>query len=71
MDGNLGMDIIEGIFSVGVFLDVIDKKYESEIRKFLFFINLMKMEKLRLSFSRLYSVYNVVFKRYLNIILNL
>lgn len=65
------MDIIEGIFSVGVFLDVIDKKFESEIRKFLFFINFMKMEKLRLSFSRLYSVYNVVFKRYLNIILNL
>lgn len=71
MDGNLGMDIIEGIFSVGVFLDVIDKKFESEIRKFLFFINFMKMKKLRLSFSRLYSVYNVVFKRYLNIILNL
>lgn len=71
LDGNLGMDIIEGILSAGAPSDAIDKKSESEIRKSLSSTNLMKMEKSRSSLSRSHSVYNAASKRQPNITPNL
>lgn len=71
LDGNLGMDIIEGILGAGAPSDVMEKKSESEIRKSLSSTNLMKMEKSRSSISRSHSVYNAASKRQPNITPNL
>lgn len=71
LDGNLGMDIIEGILGSGAPSDAMEKKSESEIRKSLSSTNLMKMEKSRSSISRSHSVYNAASKRQPNITPNL
>lgn len=71
LDGNLGMDVIEGILGAGVPSDVTETKSNGEIRKSLSSTNLGQGDKPRLSLSRSQSVYHAASKRQPNITPNL
>jgi hypothetical protein len=71
LDGNLGMDVIEGILGAEAHSDVTETKSNGEIRKSLSSSNLVQGDKPRLSLSRSQSVYNAATKRQPNITPNL
>lgn len=71
LDGNLGMDIIEGILGAEPSTGKAEEKSENEIRKSLSSTNLAMMQKSRSSISRSHSVYHGASKRQPNITPNL